>query len=221
MVQKLRLYTGLCVLVLLWLIPYNTGYCAICGNDIVEGFPGPGSENIESSIIEGSSLFFQAAGNIMKVLEEGEKGSKMEINTAESLSLIDAAIGKLKMAAEKYNLAAQVGRSLDSRLCNFTYLKVFAYEKFAAENGLNSEIAAEVKKYLAAGDVTGFYCRLAHEMDLLTGQLNALKMKLSKDNDMSTLVNDYWVILQQTSKTMLLGNYGTIMGKAAYQSTGQ
>jgi hypothetical protein len=187
----------------------------------VEGFPETESENIENSIIEGSSLFFQAAGNIMKLLEEGEKSSKIEINTAESLSLIDAAVNKLKTAKEKYYQAVRLGKSVESTLCNFTYLKVFDYEKFAAENGLNKETAAEVKKYLAAGNVTGFYQRLADDMDLLTEQLNTLKVKLNQYNNMSTLVKDYWTILQQTSKTMLLGNYSTIIGKAAYQSMGQ
>jgi hypothetical protein len=49
----------------------------------------------------------------------------------------------------------------------------------------------------------------------------ALKVKLNQYNNMSTLVKDYWTILQQTSKTMLLGNYSTIIGKAAYQSISQ
>ena len=191
----------------------NVGYSAIFSNDVVEGFPEPESGNIESSVTEGSSLFFQGMADLMNQLDEGEKGAANAL-FPNSANLIDSASGKFKMAKEKYVQAANIGENVEKTRCNFTYLKAFNYGQFAEENGLIAEIVTDVRKYLSNGDVVGFYRRIADDLDILITQLNALKEKL---NSKTTFYrDDYWRLLRQASRLMLFGNYGTMVGKTAY-----
>jgi hypothetical protein len=203
--------------VIIFLITFALGvnevYCALIANDIIEGFPEPEAANIESQVIEGSSLFFQGMTEIMRLFDEGEKGSK-DGNFPNSVNLIDAAVTKLKMSREKYLGAIQMATSVDIRLCDFTYLEKFDYEQFVEEKGLNTVIAKEVKNYLSAGNVVGFYQRIADDIDGLIKSLVTLKEKLSKKS--SLYQEDYWLILQQGSRLLLFGNYGTVIGKTAY-----
>ncbi|UCH96061.1 MAG: hypothetical protein JSV88_04205 [Candidatus Aminicenantes bacterium] len=191
----------------------NNIYCALHGNDIIDGFPEPEANNIESLVIEGSSLFFQGMSDIMKLFDEGEKGSK-DGNLPNSLNLIAAAVIKLNMSREKYLNAINEANSVDKSMCDFTYLEKFNYDQLAQEKGLITGIANEVKNYLSVGNVVGFYQKIADDMDGLIKMLEILKEKLS--NKLSLYQEDYWLILQQGSRLMLLGNYGTVMGKTAY-----
>jgi hypothetical protein len=191
----------------------NNSYCSLYGNDIAEVYPDPEASNIENLVIEGSSLFFQGMSAVMGLFDEGEKGSK-DGNFPNSVNLIDAAVNNLKMSREKYLLAVRLSNSVDKSMCDFTYLEKFDYDRFAEEKGLISGIANEVKKYLSVGNVVGFYQRIADDIDGVIKRLTTLKEKLS--NKSSLYQEDYWLILQQGSRLLLFGNYGTVMGKTAY-----
>lgn len=191
----------------------NIGYSAIFANDIVEGFPEPEAGNIESSVTEGSSLFFQGMAELMNLFDEGEKGAA-NVLFPNSANLIDSAITRFKMAKEKYILAANMGKTVDKTRCNFTYLKTFDYDRFAEENGLMGEIVTDVKKYLANGDAVGFYRRIAYDLDNLISRLVILKEKLTSKP--AFYRDDYWQLLRQASRLMLFGNYGTMVGKTSY-----
>ena len=188
-------------------------YCSLHGNDIVDGYPEPEATNIESLVIEGSSLFFQGMTEIMRLFDEGEKGSK-DGNFPNSVNLIDAAVNKLKMSREKYLHAVQLSKSVDKSMCDFTYLEKFDYDRFVEEKGLITGIAIDVKKYLSVGNVVGFYQKVADDIEGLIKRLVTLKEKLS--NKSSLYQEDYWLILQQGARLLLFGNYGTVMGKTAY-----
>jgi hypothetical protein len=191
----------------------NNSFCVIHVNDIIDGYPEPEATNIESIVIEGSSLFFQGMSDIMRIFDEGEKGSK-DGNFPNSLNLIDAAVNKLKMSREKYLNAVQLSNSVDKNMCDFTYLERFNYDRCAEEKGLITGITNELKNYLAVGNVVGFYQKIADDIDGLIKRLETLKEKLS--NKLYLYQEDYWLILQQGSRLLLLGNYGTVMGKTAY-----
>jgi hypothetical protein len=191
----------------------NIGYSVIAANDIVDGFPDPEAGNIESSVTEGSSLFFQGMAELMTLFDEGEKGAA-NVLFPNSANLIDSAITRFKLAKEKYVLAANMGKTVEKTRCNFTYLKTFDYDRFAGENGLIVEIVNDVKKYLANGDAVGFYRRIADDLDNLIIRLNVLKEKLNSKP--AFYRDDYWHLLRQASRLMLFGNYGTMVGKTAY-----
>jgi hypothetical protein len=191
----------------------NIGYSVIAANDIVDGFPDPEAGNIESSVTEGSSLFFQGMADLMTLFDEGEKGAA-NVLFPNSANLIDSAIARFKMAKEKYVLAANMGKTVEKTRCNFTYLKTFDYDRFAEENGLMGEIVNDVKKYLANGDAVGFYRRIADDLDNLITRLGILKEKLNFKP--AFYRDDYWQLLGQASRLMLFGNYGTMVGKTAY-----
>jgi len=191
----------------------NIGYAVIACNDIVGGFPEPEAGNIENSVTEGSSLFFQGMAELMNLFDEGEKGAANEL-FPNSTNLIDSAISKFKLAKEKYILAANMGKTVDKTRCNFTYLKTFDYNRFAVENGLIVEIINDVKKYLVNGDAVGFYRRIADDLDNLISRLGILKEKLTSKP--AFYRDDYWQLLRQASGLMLFGNYGTMVGKTAY-----
>jgi hypothetical protein len=193
----------------------NNIYGSIYANDIAEGYPEPDATNIEGFVIEGSSLFFQGMNEIMRLFDEGEKGSK-DGNFPNSVNLIDAAVNKLKMSREKYLHAVRLSNSVEKSLCDSTYLEKFNYEQLVEEKRLNTEIANEVKNYLSVGNVVGFYQRIADDIDGLIKRLATLKEKLS--NKSSLYQEDYWLILQQGSRLLLFGNYGTVIGKTAYNN---
>lgn len=194
-----------------------TSVCALGGvaaNDIIDGYPPEESTVIENNIIEGSALFFQAAADIMKLFDEAERGSK-DFSFPNSPGLLDSAINKLKLAKEKYESATLLGKSIDKAICNFTYLKVFDYEKLALEKGLIKEVVEDVKVYLQVGNVPGFYQRISDEVGLLIAKLNGIKIKMQTES-VTFPKSDYWEILQKLSGIMLLGNYGTVVGNTAY-----
>ena len=188
-------------------------YAAIYGNDIVDGFPEPEAGNIESSVTEGASLFFQGMADLMNLFDEGEKGAASEL-FLNSANHIDSAVTRFKLAKEKYVLAANMGKTVDKTRCSFTYLKTFDYNQFARENGLVEEIVMDVQKYLANGDAVGFYRRIADDLDNLITRLVILKEKLNSKP--AFYRDDYWQLLRQASRLMLFGNYGTMVGKTAY-----
>jgi hypothetical protein len=193
----------------------NNSFCALAGNKIIEGYPDPEANNIENLVIEGSSLFFQGMSDIMKLFDEGEKGSK-DGNFPNSLNLIDEAVNKLKMSREKYLNAVQLSNSVDKNMCDFTYLERFNYDQLVEDKGLITGIANDVKNYLSVGNVVGFYQKIADDIDGLIKRLETLKEKFN--NKLSLYIEDYWLILQQGSSLMLLGNYGTVIGKTAYHN---
>ena len=211
--MKQRLILTVIIILITFALGGNNVYCLIHGNDIIEGYPESEAVNIESQVIDGSSLFFQGMSAVMGLFYEGEKGSK-DGNFPNSVNLIDVAVNKLKMSREKYLGAIQMAKSVDMRLCDFTYLEKFDYEQFVEEKGLNTVIAMDVKSYLFAGNVVGFYQRIADDIDGLIKRLVALKVKLN--NKLSLYQEDYWLILQQGSRLLLFGNYGTVIGKTAY-----
>jgi hypothetical protein len=151
--------------------------------------------------------------DLMTLFDEAEKGAANEL-FPNSDNLIDSAIGKFKMAREKYVQAASIGKTVERTRCSFTYLKNFDYAQFAGENGLVEEVVMDVKKYLANGDAVGFYLRIADDLGNLITRLNALKEKLNAKP--AFYRDDYWQLLQQASRMMLFGNYGTMAGKTAY-----
>ena len=191
----------------------NVGYSVISINDIVDGFPEPEAGNIESLVTEGSSLFFQGMADLMNLFDEGEKGAANEL-FPNSVNLLDSAVTRFKLAKEKYVLAANMGKTVDKTRCSFTYLKTFDYAQFARENGLVEEIVMDVQKYLANGDAVGFYRRIADDLDNLITRLVILKEKLNSKP--AFYRDDYWQLLRQASRLMLFGNYGTMVGKTAY-----
>ena len=193
---------------------YNA-YCGLHGNDIVEGYPEPEASNIESLVIEGASQYFQGMADIMNLFDDAEKCSKGG-TFPNSLSLIDSAVNKLKTSREKYSQAIQLSVAIDKNVCDFSYLIKFDYEGFTKEKNFNPEIVNDVKQYLATENVVGFYQRIADDIEGVVKRLETLKEKLN--TKVSLYQEDYWLILQQCSRLMLFGNYGTVIGKTAYNS---
>jgi hypothetical protein len=118
------------------------------------------------------------------------------------------------MSRGKYLRAIEVAKSVDKSMCDFTYLEKFNYDQCAEEKGLIAEITNEVKLYLSVGNVVGFYQKFSDDIYSLIIKLETLKEKLN--NKLSLYQEDYWLILQDGSRLMLFGNYGTVMGKTAY-----
>jgi hypothetical protein len=193
----------------------SANYGVVIGNDIAEGFPDTDSSNIENQIIEGASQFFQASADIMKLFDETERGARLR-SFPNNIGLIDAAISKLRLSKENYLKAVNLGNAVDETKCNFNYLKQFDYDKFIEEKGLIKEIAEDVKTYLSAGNVTGFYHRIADDLEIMIRKLDELKVKLKSSNNTAFDITDYWGLIQLTSRIMLFGNYGTAFGQTAF-----
>lgn len=189
---------------------------AICANDLIRGYPASDAKVIESTVVDGSTLFLQAAGSIMTILYEAEKGSRDGLNTPAVLDAIDLAVSRLKSAKEKYLSAAQMGSAIAAELVNSAPLRSFDYDSFAAGKKLILPVAEEIKKILSAGDVTVFYKGFAAELENLTLHLESLKTKLMETKDSVFYKAEYQELLQILSHTMLLGNYATVLGEEAF-----
>lgn len=182
-------------------------------NDIASPFDEGKSSTIENLVIEGSSLYFKANAEIMNLYAEAEIPPNGETNDSKSLELVQMALGYLKESKSKYLQAIQVGTAVGYVESQIDLLRVFNYDRFAVEHGLNETVKNHVKGFLKNGDVIGYYKEIADELDRLMVILTDMEKSLQERGKPSIPV--FWNLLQTLSELTLFGNYGTIMGQTA------
>lgn len=168
----------------------------------------------ESMVTQGAELYFKANANIMSFFAETEISSGKEYNFTKALSLVQSTLGYLKEAKENYSQAAQIGSASGYIQAEIGLLKVYDYDKFAAEKGLNDAIKEKVKCFLKNGDVIGIYQEVANRMEELTTTLKVVEKNLQ--NNVKPQISSVWELLQKFSDLTLFGNYATVMATAAF-----
>ena len=183
-------------------------------NDMCGSFDEIYSASIEGYVIEGASLYFEASSDLMSFFHESEIGGKEIYNSPQALEYVASAIEHLKQSKGKYIEASLLGKTAGYDYERCRCLREFGYDNFALQRGLNYNVMAKVKGYLKNGNVTGFYDRIASDIEELTVQLNEIKGQLESGTapEMPVL----WDLLQKFTDTTLFGNYATMSGQTAF-----
>ncbi len=147
-------------------------------NDISRSLPDGPSDLRDSMVIQGAELCFKANANIMSFLAETEITPDMEYNYAKALFLVQSALGYLKEAKVNYSQADQIGSASGYIQHEIGLLKVFDYDKFVAEQGLNAGIKEQVKCFFKNGDVIEFYQEVANRLEDLIAALKVVEKNL-------------------------------------------
>lgn len=190
-----------------------TAHVSIVANDLTDPFPPSKGKTIELNVTEGAALFFQAQINISSLFWEGETGSKDKLNFDNCINYLDAAILNLKLAKVKMLTAIATAKDATADETKINMLKNFDYDKLVMEKGLVKEIMLQVKKYLAAGNIPGFYQKFTDDLTDIINQLQAMRDKLAANNQPN--IDDFWQLLNKTYYIGLFGNYGTVVGQTA------
>jgi hypothetical protein len=168
----------------------------------------------ESMVTQGAEIYFKANANIMSFFAETEVTADKEYNFTKALSLVQSTLGYLKEAQANYSQAAQIGLAAGYIQSEIGLLKVYDYDKFALEKGLNDSIKERVKCFLKNGDVIGIYQEVANRVEELTAILKVVEKNLQ--NNVKPQISTVWELLQKFSDLTLFGNYATVMATAAF-----
>jgi hypothetical protein len=185
-------------------------------NDIVPPFPDPDQEIIEGNIIDGATFYFRGKAAAMNIFAVGESGAKSLFDFSSALSYTYTAIEYLQKAKSSYLKAYNLGKAAGYVKSSQDVLVNFDYDTFADEQGLNKIIMERVKAYLGKGDVTGFYLQAVKYVDEISEILTIIENDLEKGVKPDTRV--FWRLLQKFSESTLFGNYGTMVGIAAFKN---
>lgn len=211
-----KTFVKICLGVFLFFISFSQINALYHINDIIPPFPGGDGEAIESNVIDGSAFYFQGKAAAMNIFAVGESGAKSLFDFSSALSYTYTAIEHLQKARSSYLKAYNLGKAVGYVRSKQDVLVNFDYEAFAAEQGLNQIIMERVKAYLGKGDVTGFYMQGVRYVDEILEILSTIKDDLEKGVKPDTRV--FWKLLQRFSESTLFGNYGTMVGIAAFNN---
>lgn len=183
-------------------------------NDICRSLPDGPAGLCENMVTQGAGLYFNANVSIMGFFAETEITPDKEYNFTKALSLVQSALGYLKEAKANYSQAAQIGTASGYIQAEIDLLKIYDYDKFAVEQGLNDAIKERVKCFLKNGDVIGIYQEVANRIEDLITTLKMVEKNLQ--NNTKPQIPTVWGLLQKTSDLTLFGNYATVMATAAF-----
>lgn len=183
-------------------------------NDIIPPWDLSASKIIEAHVTKGASLYFHANAAIMTLFAEAEVQSILDYKPKKSLKLARAALDYLEQAKNQYTQAAQLGIAAGYIPNRQSLLITFNYDTYAVQQNLNPVIKDRVKKYLAVGDVAGFYQHTANDIEdlilLVRDAENSLKQGVRPP------IKVLWALVQKLSETTMFGHYGTYMAQAAF-----
>jgi hypothetical protein len=181
----------------------------IVANDPYSPPRGRGSFMIGDMIAESASELLQSASEAFLFLNEVEIAEKNGLNVGAALQRVDLASARVEQALALFRNIIDVGRESGYDDVRINKLKDFSYKQFAKDNGLSGETMSEVSAYLGRGNVLGFYRRHALNLQSLLVTLNRIRTDLLAGKLSENQV--LWSLLQQYNKTMLFGNYASLV----------
>jgi hypothetical protein len=206
--MKKRLVKFILVLVLV-------GISIVClnavmvGNDPITPFPGKTSVQIGDMITDSASELLQSASEAFLFLNEVEIAGRNGLNVGAALQRVDMAAARVEQALNLFKDIIAVGSEAGYEKSRIGRLMDFSYDQFAKDNGLSGEIMGEVASYLGRGNMLGFYRRHARNLQALLDTLNRVKADLLAGKLSENQV--LWSLLQQYNRTMLFGNYASMV----------
>jgi len=178
-------------------------------NDPISPFPAKTSIQVGDMITESASELLQSAAEAFLFLNEIEIAEKGYFNFPTALQRVDMAAARVDQAMRLFREIIITGSEAGYEPRRIGKLRDFPYDSFARENGLSVETMGEVSGYLSNGNVLGFYRRHVRNLQILSNTLLSIKRDLlaGKRPDNQIL----WSLLQQYNKTMMFGNYATLV----------
>jgi hypothetical protein len=187
-------------------------YSFVCLNDIECIFnPGPEKATLKVNMIDGSTHFLTAKGNIALLLAEYEKASnsQVEFDFIASYTYCDNAIKELKAALDDYGSAKVIGLKLGYDPGQVMLLRSALYRYPKSPYPYNMDAYNKVMTYLQAADILGIYAKNIENLKSILGILETIKISLQ--NNIKPIGDDYWRLLQMESDATLFGNMATVL----------
>jgi hypothetical protein len=177
-----------------------------CVNAITNTKEAITSNNIISElIIKGAGFYFLANADINYLSEKIEISDLYSGHNDKMLKIINQAIWNMKKARYYYGLLVNKTNQTPYNEAALAKLMTFDYDSFQEQNGLLKEIFAEVKSYLATGDVRGIYSRVSNYFDTIIESLETIKIDLEAGKIPAN--NLVWNLNQLNAKTHMFGQY--------------
>ena len=173
------------------------------------GYPGENSlstGSIGSHIVDGAGYFLKGQSEFLLFLNRVETSPGVEdVNASEMQTILNRAVENMEKAKETYAFLKQLAYSTPYNPLVMEKLLAFDYETFRNERGVNNDVFAGVKQYLAKGDVRGIFAGMLANTGAILQSLNIVKGQL--DAGQFPELKNLWRLNQSFAETMLLGQY--------------
>jgi hypothetical protein len=200
------------ILLILILVSFSSGYSWFAFNGGSSAFYGGGEgesaaayTSIKQLIIEGADKFLKSYSDMLLSLRVIEMSELSGLDYIELRKAIDSACDNLEQAKEKYcqlkNLAAITPYNQEV----IDKLRVFDYDGFQNNRGLNAEIFGKVKTLLSSGDVRGVYNLFYEDLEYLLEKIRSIKAIV--DSEKVLEISELWRVNQKYSELKLFAQY--------------
>lgn len=181
----------------------------IVGNDPYSPFAGNASAQVGDMITDSASELLQSAADAFLFLNDVEVADRNGLNVTSALQRVDMAAARVERAKNLFMNIIATGREAGYEKRRIAKLVDFSYAQFAKDNGLNTEMMGEVSAYLERGNVLGFYRHHVRNLQALMDTLMRIKGDLLAGRRSENQV--LWSLLQQYNRTLLFGNYASLV----------
>jgi hypothetical protein len=193
-------------------IVINYSECAFQGSctSSSDGEAGINSVNeaasIGSLVVDGAGYFLRAHSEVLLFLSNYELSELYGADYAEFREIVDRAIINMESARDTYVNLNAVAASTPYDEAFIQKLMCWDYEGLHNKKTSCSEVCTEVRHYLSAGDVRGYYVAFQLKLEDLLRQL--YKIKEYVDRGTLPPVANAWTLNRACSKTAMFGQHG-------------
>jgi hypothetical protein len=120
-------------------------------------------------------------------------------------AILNGAIENMEKAKSIYTSLVQTATNTPYRQSFIEGLKVFDYEGYQKQYGLNDIIFQETAAYLKKGDVTGIFAGILGRTVAILDSLNTVKKDI--DAGIFPVISNLWRLNQYYGETVLFGQY--------------
>ncbi|MGD2093093.1 MAG: hypothetical protein PVH61_43430 [Candidatus Aminicenantes bacterium] len=194
-------------------IMQNFTFAYIFANGSGGGYGGGGGDegagnssiNIEMLVVEGAGYYLHAQTDIMSFLHRVEMSGNYNVNVFELNTLLQRALDNLVMAAATYDLLIRTAEVTPYNETVIMKLKVFPYDQYLLEQGMNPSIFKEVAAYLGQGNITGMYRQIRANLEDIIEILRLLKEDVSSYK--LPPLTRVWQLNEMCFHTLIFGQY--------------
>jgi hypothetical protein len=200
---KLKIIMGIGIMLFFSNISFSHWVCNT--SPIIFNGDGYSQTSLDNYVINGAGYFLEAYSNTLLLMKKVEWSSKEGLKTDELTLLVDHALKNIELARETYGNLTRAADNTPYNQAIIEKLKVFDYDAFQKDNGLNPEVFSSVKSYLGNGEIRKLYYDFLSTIDEITGLLKQVKVQIDAGN--FTPVKEIWKLNGLFSESLLFGQY--------------
>lgn len=171
----------------------------------LDGVSRGGRGIIGQYIVVGAGHFLEGTSVAFQFMNKVELGELYGVNYDELNGLLEDAILEFEQARDTYVQLLEKANATSYNEAVIRKLMAFDFDGFRESKGLNSDVFAEVRDYMAAGDLRGYYLGLQLKVEDI---LNALyQAKPYIENATLPPLEGFWRVNQKCTETLLFGQY--------------